>query len=497
MTKGGTERRELLTMAQAIEILKTTRATFQRWLKAGRISGMKVGRQWRFEREEIDRFLSGEGAPLVESTVGRGDLFADLAGLFAETAGEPWPGPGDVADLVMLILDLAVRRRASDIHIDPRAGADPEVALQDEAAEASIRFRIDGVLQPIATFDLRLLPALVARLKALADCDVRERERPQDGRAVIRAGGGDALDLRLTFLPAALGECVTARILDPRALSFSFERIGLSGDNLDRVRAALAAPHGLILVTGPTGSGKTTTHYSCLSEIVRPDRKVMSVEDPVEYHLPGVVQVPVRSDLGLTFETLLRHVLRSDPDVVLVGEIRDRETMQMCCQASMTGHLVQTTLHTKSAVAALMRLIDLGIAPFLIAESTTLVLAQRIVRVLCPHCSVTCQPDPDVLEQALNLADAGCIVPASIKAEFRRPVGCPRCAAGYRGRVGIYEALEVTPEIGRGLREGASSEELLCIALRQGMRTMAADGLARAARGETTIDEILRIFGGG
>ena len=239
---------------------------------------------------------------------------------------------------------------------------------------------------------------------------------------------------------------------------------------------------------------RTGIHYSCLSEIVRPDRKVMSVEDPVEYHLPGVVQVPVRGDMGLTFGTLLRHVLRSDPDVILVGEIRDRETMQICCQAAMSGHLVQTTLHAQSAVAALRRLIDLGIAPFLIAESTTLVIAQRIVRVLCPHCSEARQPDADVLEKALRIAEDGGLDRASLPAEFRRPVGCPQCAAGYRGRVGIYESLEVTPGIARGIREGASEEDLLRIALGQGMRTMAADGVARAARGETTNDEILRIF---
>lgn len=497
MTKHEADNRGLLTMAEAIAVLKTTRATFQRWLKAGRITGMKVGRQWRFKREEIDRFLKGEEAPQVESTAGRADLFATLGGLYSEAAGEPWPGRGDPSDLVKLTLELAVRRRASDIHIDPRAGADPEVALANESAEASIRFRIDGVLQQIAAFDLRLLPALVARFKVLADCNVRERERPQSGRAVVRAGGGRTLDVRFTFLPAALGECVTARILDPRALSFSLERIGFQGDNLDRIRAALSAPHGLILVSGPTGSGKTTTHYSCLSEVVRPDRKIMSVEDPVEYHLPGVVQVPVRSDLGLSFETLLGHVLRSDPDVVLVGEIRDRETMQICCQASMTGHLVQTTLHAKSAVAALLRLLDLGIAPFLLAEATALVVAQRIVRILCPHCSVVGQPDADVLEQAFRLAAEGGIDPASLPAGFRRPVGCGQCTAGYKGRTGLYETLEVTPGISRCIRVGASSDELLRIALAQGMRTMTADGVARAARGETTIDEVLRIFGAG
>ena len=496
MTKDEADRSELLTTAEAIESLKTTRATFQRWLKAGRITGMKVGRQWRFTREEIDRFLRGEEAPRVESTSGRADLLSTLVEMYAETAGKPWAGPGDLADLTTLIIELAVLKHASVIHIDPRAGADPAVELPAESAEASIRFRIDGVLVTLANFDLKLLPALVSRFKALADCDVRELLRPQDSRAVVRTGEGRTLDLRLCFLPAALGECVTARILDPSALSFSFERIGLRDENLDRLRKALHAPYGLILVTGPTGSGKTTTHYSCLAEIVSADKKVMSLEDPVEYHLPGVVQVPVRGDLGLTFEVLLRTVLRSDPDVILVGEVRDRQTMEISCQAAMTGHLVQTTLHAKSAVAALVRLIDLGIAPFLIAEATTLVVAQRIVRVLCPHCSKPGQPDQDVLEKVRRLADDGGLDPASLPADFRRAVGCTKCSAGYRGRTGIYEVLEVTPAISRGIREGASPEELLRIACAEGMRTMVADGVSRAARGDTTIDEVIRVFVG-
>jgi len=483
---------ELLDMAQAIELLKTSRPTFYRWLREGKIKGMKVGRQWRFYREDVERFLRGQ-EPRV-------DLPADLSPLIeslrrrVEALGAKDVAPPDASDVtraVSLMIRLGVAMGASDLHIEPhpREGAGGAVAV--------LRCRIDGVLHPVAEFDIRLLPAIDERWKAMAACDVHEKVRPQDGRILVRLNDtGKPIDLRVSFLWAQLGPSLTARVLDPEVIpALTLDSLGYSPRDREKLLRWLAAPWGTILLTGPTGIGKTTTLYACLTHLASPERKLMTIEDPIEYFLPGVVQVPVRERGGVTFAVALRSFLRSAPNVIMVGEVRDFETLQIAHQAALTGHLVLTTLHADEAARALKRMVEMGSDPFVVADSTRLIIAQRLVRKLCPECSVEAQPPAGHLEQAASLARAGGLDWAAQPKAFRAPRGCALChQTGFRGREVIAEALEVTPEIGAALRRGASVDELRTIAVGQGMTTMAADGLRRAAEGATSLEEVLRVL---
>ena len=489
---------DLLTMPEAIDRLKTTRATFYRWLKAGRIQGVKVGRQWRFDREQIDRFLSGE-EPGIDLTGNIGPLHAQLNERYRELTGRDFETAGDVCDTVALMMHLAVWMRASDIHISPRMHADPTTPSETEVEQASVRFRVDGVLHPVATFDLRLLPVIISRWKILAKCDVRERALPQDGRITVRIGSGDLperpLDIRVNFLPAALGECLTARLLDREAVNISLEKLGYEGPDLDTLRRGLSSPNGFILVTGPTGCGKTTTLYACLSEIVSPELKVMSVEDPVEYLIPGVVQTALRPEVGLTFPTVIRAMLRSDPDAALVGEIRDVDTLHLCFQMALTGHLVLSTLHTPSAAAGLERMVNVGSEPYLVGATVRLVMAQRLVRKMCGECSQPSPPEDEQVDRARELLKGSGMSWSDMAGGFREAAGCSKCAqTGYHGRMGLVEILEMSPEIDRALRHGLAADELQAIAVGQGMTTMAADGIRKAADGKTTLEEVLRVL---
>jgi type IV pilus assembly protein PilB len=343
------------------------------------------------------------------------------------------------------------------------------------------------------------LPAVVEEWKRLASCDVHEQARPQDGRiAVTFAGaagdGGDLrLDMRVCFLPAALGEALTARILDVSAAMLRLDRLEYSDHDRDRILRAIHQPWGIVVCAGPTGSGKTTTLYACLAEVADPGVKVMSVEDPVEYHLPWVTQVAVKQREGLGFSALLRSFLRSDPDVVLVGEVRNLDTMHVCVQAALTGHLVMTSLHTDDAAGALKRMKDIGLDPFLIGDATKLVVAQRLVRKLCQHCSADYTPSADELRDAETTARMGGLT-WTTERRFKRPVGCEKCArTGFRGRSVISETLEMTPEIAESLRREVTVPELRALAVGQGMVAMAGDGVRRAAAGETTLGEVTRV----
>ncbi len=474
---------ELLDMAQAISLLRTTRPTFYRWLRAGKIKGMKVGRQWRFRREDIDRFLSGQ-EPKIELRTDIRPLIKTLSQRLGKLGGKD-TSPGDtqpVQRAVNLMILLAVKMRASDIHVEPYEDG------------AHLRCRVDGVLHPAGKFDLRLLPAVVEQLKRMTACDVHETKLPQDGRVRVESPEeGLDFDLRVSFLPAYLGEAVTIRILRREAAVIGLDQIDYWAKDRETLLRGLKQPWGLVIVTGPTGSGKTTVLYSCLMHLLNPAVKIMSVEDPVEYLIAGTTQIQINPKIGLTFERAIRSILRSDPDLIMMGEIRNREMLELCMQASLTGHLVLTTLHTDEAASALKRMVDIGVVPFLVADCTKLISAQRLVRKLCPDCCEPISPSPDALAKAEKLALAGGLNAQTLDKSFRRPVGCPKCGqTGYRGRTLIAEMLEFSPEMGAALKAEAPVEELRAIALRNGMTTMAADGIRRAAAGETSLDEVFR-----
>lgn len=491
-------------MGQAIEMLKTSRPTFYRWLRQGKVKGMKIGRQWRFYREDIERFLRGQ-EPRV-------DLPADLKPLIGalrakvEALGARAVAPreaDDVTRAVRLMIRLAVAMEASDLHIEPHrseTSAGAAGTVRGQGAVAVVRCRVDGVLHRVAEFDIRLLPAIDERWKAMAACDVHEKARPQDGRILIRlADCGKTIDLRVSFLYAVLGPSLTARVLDPDVVRpLDLDGLGYSAGDRGQLVRAIHAPWGVVVVAAPTGHGKTTTLYACLDRLATPDRKVMSVEDPVEFLLPGVVQTSLRVHQGVTFPVTIRSFLRSAPNVILVGEIRDRETAQLVCTAGLTGHLVLTTLHTNDAALALTRLVEVGVDPFLVADSTLLIVAQRLIRKLCPACRSGAEPPASQLEEAAALAASGGLDWASLRKGFCDSQGCEVCHhTGFRGREVIAEALALSPEIGRALRDGASTDELRALAVRQGMTTMAADGIRRAAEGTTSLREVLRVLRGG
>jgi type II secretory ATPase GspE/PulE/Tfp pilus assembly ATPase PilB-like protein len=304
--------------------------------------------------------------------------------------------------------------------------------------------------------------------------------------------------MRVSILHAALGPSVTVRVLDPDAIQpFEIGRLGLAPRDQERLKRAVDAPWGLVLVTGPAGCGKTTTLYSCLSRLATPDRKLLTAEDPVEVLLPGVLQAPIRPQQGLTYAASLRAFLRSAPNVIMIGELRDGETARMALSASLTGHLVMSTLHTNDAALTLTRLVEMGCDPYLVADSTRLVLGQRLVRVLCPECRRPAEPSASRLALAADLARPGGLDWEAQPKTFHEPAGCPKCnQTGFRGRMAIAETLETTSEIGAALRRGAGDGELRTIAVGQGMTTMAADGVRRAAEGLTSLDEVLRVVPG-
>ena len=484
--------RELIDMKEAIAILRTSRPTFYRWLRAGKVKGMKVGRQWRFYREDIERFLAGQ-EPRVDVPVGLDGLIGRLRERLDELDGAEIEeeGADDVQRVVNLMISLAYVMRASDVHVAPMLKPGSGVAV------GTIRCRVDGVLHELADIDIRQLAAVVAQWKRKAACDVNDRARPQDGRILVDLpDDGGRLDLRVSFVPALFGESVTARLLFRAAASLALDRIDYHPTDRERIDRAIARPNGLVLVTGPTGCGKTTVMYACLNRIADGTRKIMTVEDPVEYALPWMVQIQVRPAHGLTFPVAMRSILRSDPDIIMVGEIRNRDTLQICFEAALTGHLLFSTLHTESAAGALTRMVDIGCEPFLVTDAVTLIVSQRLVRLLCPKCSVEADPSADQLKRAQDLARAGGLDWQSLSRGFRKPVGCPACVnTGYRGRTVIAETLEISPEIAVALRDGADTDALQAAAVRHGMTTMAADGIRRAAEGRTTIREVLRVLG--
>jgi general secretion pathway protein E len=372
---------------------------------------------------------------------------------------------------VQRLINQAVEQRASDIHLEP-----VERGLV-------VRFRADGVLREIETQPKAVAAPTVSRIKVMAGLNIAERRMPQDGRIRVAVHGKD-IDFRVATSPTIHGESVVLRILDRQDVQLDFDSLGFDAGLIETLRAAIARPFGIVLVTGPTGSGKTTTLYAALKELNQPERKILTVEDPVEYMLPGVNQVPVKPQIGLTFAHALRSFLRQDPDVIMVGEIRDRETAEVAIQAALTGHLLLSTLHTNTAAAAVTRLLDMGIDDYLITSTVHVVLGQRLVRRLCEHCRAPYDPSPEVLRR-FSLQAA---------APWHRAVGCIACeGTGYRKRTTILEALPMSEAIRAKVLERADAHSIEAVAIAEGMRTMLGHGLERVAAGETTLEEILRV----
>jgi type IV pilus assembly protein PilB len=405
--------------------------------------------------------------------------FTDTAIDFTETAIEQEAAAAEedqsdapVVKLVNLIITEAVQLRASDIHIEP---------FEDRVR---IRYRIDGRLVERDNPPRRLLGAILSRIKILSKLDIAERRRPQDGRIKLTADGKD-YDLRVSVLPTNHGQSVVMRILDKDNIKVGIRQLGLSENDFRQFKNLIRRPNGIILVTGPTGSGKTTTLYAALNELNRPDTKIITAEDPVEYYLAGINQVEIRHSIGLDFARVIRSMLRQAPNVILVGEMRDTETAQMGIQASLTGHLVFSTLHTNDAPGAIT---DMGVPAYLVASSVIAVLAQRLVRVNCTKCKQPYQPLDTQIE-------AAGITPEMLQgATFMKGRGCGHCQkSGYKGRLGIFELMIMTNKIREMAFQGAATQELRRAAVGQGMRIMFDDGIAKALRGITTLDEVFRV----
>lgn len=389
--------------------------------------------------------------------------------LLDDAANEP-----PIIKLVNLLFSIAVKDRASDIHVQPLE------------KDLRVRYRIDGLLYDTYTPPKRAQNAIVSRIKVMAGLDVAEKRLPQDGRIKVRVANRE-IDVRVSIIPSAFGEQVVMRLLDRGAALISLDSIGMVSDLEKRIVSLITRPQGVFLVTGPTGSGKTTTLYAMLQYINTPEKNILTVEDPVEYILDGIGQIQVNPKIQLDFAKALRSFLRQDPDVIMVGEIRDEETARIAVQAALTGHLVFSTLHTNDSASALTRLIDMGIEPYLLTSSVTAILAQRLVRKVCPYCKEVYHPTE--FEQRL-LEEHGSGGPNVVY----KGRGCPECLnTGYLGRIGIFELLTLTSKIRQMVQDKASSEEIKAEAIRDGMLTLRQDGIQRALAGDTSLSEIMRV----
>ncbi len=430
-----------------------------------------INRSYGGEAGSLDQLLTNFAVPEAEESVD--------SGVTPPAAGADTPEDSDapIIRLVHSIISEAIQRRVSDIHLEPLE------------KRFRVRYRIDGVLLEVENPPKRLQLAIIPRLKIMANISIAEKRIPQDGRIQITVGGR-SLDLRVSSLPTVHGESIVMRILDKAGLQLGLPELGFFSDDQAAFERLITLPDGILLVTGPTGSGKTTTLYGCLHYINKPDRKIITVEDPVEYQVTGINQVPVRKEVGMTFASALRAMLRQAPNIVMIGEIRDLEMAEIAINASLTGHMVFSTLHTNDAPGAGTRLLDTGVKPFLVSTALRGVMAQRLVRKVCPNCRAPHHPTASEL-RSLNLA----LLPGQLAgAQFMKGAGCPEChGTGYRGRMGIFEIFVVTDEIERMIYEQASSARLREKARTIGMRTMREDGARKASAGLTTIEEVVSI----
>jgi general secretion pathway protein E len=422
--------------------------------------------------EAIDRTYDGSATPLQRIVEGleeeRGPEGEEDVNHLRDMAFE-----APVIRLVNLLVENAIAAEASDIHIEP---------FEDTLR---VRYRIDGILFDQESPPRRLRDAVTSRIKLMAEMNIAERRLPQDGRIRVSLHGR-RVDIRVSTIPTVHGESIVMRLLDRASVFLPLEKLGFASDILKQFEALIQRPHGILLVTGPTGSGKTTTLYAALEKINSPDRKILTVEDPVEYQLKGVNQIPVKPKIGLSFATGLRHIVRQDPDVILVGEIRDLETVDIAIQAALTGHMVFSTLHTNDAPGAIPRLQDMGAEPYLIASVLEGVLAQRLVRRICQACRAPETPS------AADIEALGVEAPRGVT--LYRGLGCDECRkTGYRGRTAIYELFAITEDVRSLILRRASSREIRRLAIEGGMTTLRTDGWARACEGITTIEEVLRV----
>ena len=408
--------------------------------------------------------------------------FTDTAIDFTETVDDADSDDGEVDEssapivrLVQLMITEAVQLRASDIHVEP---------FEDRVR---IRYRIDGVLHERDRLPKRQLGAMISRIKILASIDIAEKRRPQDGRIKVNVGEKE-LDLRVSIIPTSMGQSAVLRLLDKDNIRIGVRQLGFSEPLYKTFQGLIRRPNGIILVTGPTGSGKTTTLYAALNSLNRPDRKIITAEDPVEYYLPGINQVEVKHKIGLDFARIIRSMLRQAPNVILVGEMRDKETVSMGIQASLTGHLVFSTLHTNDAPTAVTRMIDMGVPGYLVASSVVAILAQRLVRTICPKCRARHTPSEQVIKEAG-------LTPEQLEgANFMRGKGCNSCQkSGFRGRVGIYEMLIVDSRIREMIFANSPAQEIRKYAMSAGMSTLYQDGIDKVLKGFTTFDEVYRV----
>jgi len=429
-------------------------------------------------REAIERALTnyfGLAEGKVDDLLKEMEAKGDQVEFKTEAQTDEAAGADDapVIKLVTLLIVNAVKARASDIHVEPMAD------------RLRIRYRVDGVCFDVEPPPKRLQGPIISRIKIMAGMDMAEKRRMQDGRIKINVAGRE-LDLRVSALPATHGESIVMRILDRESLLLNLEDLGFHPDDNKAFHALIRKPNGIILITGPTGSGKTTTLYAALNELNRPDKKIITAEDPVEYHISGINQCEVRRKVGMTFQRILRAMLRQAPNIILVGEVRDKETAEIAIQAALTGHLVFSTLHTNDAPSAITRLVDIGVAPFLVASSLQAVMAQRLVRVICPDCKVPTKPDI-VRLKAVGLRDE------QIKGRtFYVGQGCQSCRnTGYKGRKGIFELMLMNSRLRELAFRRATTDELRAQALRDGMHTLFMDGLRKVLDGVTTLEEVL------
>ncbi|MBI4212422.1 MAG: type II secretion system ATPase GspE, partial [Deltaproteobacteria bacterium] len=380
-----------------------------------------------------------------------------------------------VIRLVNLVISRALESRASDIHIEPFE------------RDLKVRYRIDGILHDVESPPKKLKAAIISRIKIMSKLNIAERRIPQDGRIKMRVLGKD-VDLRVSTLPTMYGESVVMRLLDAGSVLLDLDTLGFSGHNLETFKKILNFKNGIILVTGPTGSGKTTTLYAALSRLNTNDVKILTVDDPVEYQLKGANQMQVNPKINLTFASGLRAFLRQDPDIIMVGEVRDRETAEIAIQASLTGHLVLSTLHTNDASSSITRLVDMGVEPFLVASAVIGIVAQRLVRTVCRDCGRQYTPEA---EEILKIG----LTPEDLKGkQLFRPIGCPNCMeTGYAGRAGIHEVLTVTDAIRAELMKGSDATAIKKVAMSQGMRSLRDDAGAKVIQGLTTVAEVLRV----